>query len=43
MEKKVFLLDAFALFFRAYYALIRNPQITSKGKNTNAQICFTKP
>ena len=41
MEKKLFLLDAFALVFRAYYALIRNPRITSKGKNTNAQFGFT--
>lgn len=41
MEKKVFLLDAYALVFRAYYALIRNPRITSKGKNTNAQFGFT--
>jgi DNA polymerase-1 len=41
MEKKLFLLDAMALIFRAYYALIRNPRITSKGKNTNAQFGFT--
>jgi len=41
MEKRVFLLDAFALVFRAYYALIRNPRLTSKGKNTNAQFGFT--
>jgi len=41
MEKKVFLLDAFALVFRAYYALIRSPRMTSKGKNTNAQFGFT--
>ncbi|MBC7872355.1 MAG: DNA polymerase I [Ferruginibacter sp.] len=41
MEKKVFLLDAFALVFRAYYALIRNPRVTSKGKNTSAQFVFT--
>jgi DNA polymerase-1 len=41
MEKKLFLLDAFALIFRAYYALIRNPILTSKGKNTNAQFGFT--
>lgn len=34
-------MDAFALIFRAYYALIRNPRITSKGKNTNAQFGFT--
>jgi DNA polymerase-1 len=41
MAKKVFLLDAMALIFRAYYALIRSPRITSKGKNTNAQFGFT--
>lgn len=41
MEKKLFLLDAMALIFRAYYALIRNPILTSKGKNTNAQFGFT--
>ena len=41
MAKKLFLLDAFALIFRAYYALIRNPRITSKGFNTNAQFGFT--
>ena len=35
------MLDAMALIFRAYYALIRNPRITSKGKNTNAQFGFT--
>ncbi len=40
-DKKVFLLDALALIFRAYYALIRNPRNTSKGKNTNAQFGFT--
>lgn len=36
----MFLLDAMALIFRAYYALIRNPRITTKGKNTNAQFGF---
>ena len=41
MPKKLFLLDALALVFRAYYALIRNPRITSKGRNTNAQFGFT--
>ncbi len=41
MGKKLFLLDAFALIYRAYYALIRNPRITSKGRNTNAQFGFT--
>ncbi len=40
-EKKLFLLDAFALIFRAYYALLRNPRITSTGMNTNAQFGFT--
>ena len=40
MSKKLFLLDAFALIFRAYYALIRNPRLTTKGKNTNAQFGF---
>jgi len=41
MSKKLYLLDAFALVFRAYYALIRNPRVTSQGKNTNAQFGFT--
>ena len=41
MQKKLFLLDAFALIFRAYYALIRSPRITSDGRNTNAQFGFT--
>lgn len=41
MQKKLFLLDAYALIFRAYYALIRNPRMTSTGRNTNAQFGFT--
>lgn len=41
MEKKLFLLDAMALIYRAYYALIRTPRLTSQGKNTNAQFGFT--
>ncbi|MES2773630.1 MAG: DNA polymerase I [Bacteroidota bacterium] len=41
MKKKLYLLDALALIYRAYYALIRSPRITSKGKNTNAQFGFT--
>src|SRR6201985_3177640 len=41
MDKRLFLLDAYALVFRAYYALLSNPRITSKGKNTNAQFGFT--
>lgn len=40
-NKKLFLLDAMALVYRAYYALIRSPRITGKGKNTNAQFGFT--
>jgi DNA polymerase I len=40
-EKKLFLLDAYALIFRAYYSLVRSPRITSKGRNTNAQFGFT--
>lgn len=40
MEKKLFLLDAYALIYRAYYALIRAPRITSKGFNTSAIFGF---
>ena len=40
MDKRLFLLDAFALIFRAYYALMKNPRLTSTGKNTNAQFGF---
>src|ERR1700744_773623 len=40
-EKKLFLLDAMALIYRAYYALVRTPRVTSKGRNTNAQFGFT--
>ncbi len=40
-DKKLFLIDAMALVFRAYYALIRSPRVTSTGKNTNAQFGFT--
>src|SRR6201996_3015566 len=40
-DKRLFLLDAMALIFRAYYALISSPRITSKGRNTNAQFGFT--
>ncbi len=41
MQKKLFLLDAMALIFRAYYALLRNPRLTRSGRNTNAQFGFT--
>jgi DNA polymerase I len=40
-EKKLFLLNAMALIYRAYFALARNPRVTSDGKNTNAQFGFT--
>lgn len=39
--KKLFLLDAMALIFRAYYALNKNPRINSKGQNTSAILGFT--
>lgn len=38
--KKLFLLDAYALIYRAYYALIHAPRITSKGINTSAIFGF---
>lgn len=40
-EKKLFLLDAYALIFRSYYAFIKTPRITSYGLNTNAIFGFT--
>ena len=39
-DKKLFLLDAYALIYRAYYALIRSPRITSDGFNTSAVFGF---
>ena len=38
--KKLFLIDAYALIFRSYYAFIRNPRLTSKGLNTSAIFGF---
>lgn len=38
--EKLFLLDAYALIYRAYYALIRTPRINSKGLNTSAILGF---
>ena len=38
--RKLFLLDAMALIYRAYYALNKNPRITSKGLNTSAILGF---
>src|SRR5258707_10362064 len=40
-DKRLFLLEALALVFRAYYALISSPRLTTKGRNTNAQFGFT--
>ena len=39
-ENKLFLLDAYALIYRAYYAFIKNPRINSKGFNTSAILGF---
>ena len=39
-EKKLFLLDAFALIYRAHFAFIKNPRINSKGLNTSAVFGF---
>ena len=41
MKKKLFLLDAFALIYRAHFAFIKNPRINSKGLNTSAILGFT--
>lgn len=38
--EKLFLLDAYALIYRAYYAFIKNPRINSKGQNTSAVLGF---
>ena len=40
MKKRLFLLDAYALIFRGYYAFIKNPRINSKGLNTSAILGF---
>ncbi len=40
-QKKLFLLDAYALIFRAYYAFIKAPRVNSKGLNTSAAYGFT--
>ena len=40
-EKKLFLLDAFALIYRSYFAFIRNPRYNSKGINTSAMLGVT--
>lgn len=40
-DKRLFLIDAYAMIFRGYYALIRSPRITSKGLDTSAIFGFT--
>ena len=40
MEKKLFLLDAYALIYRAHFAFINNPRINSKGLNTSSIFGF---
>ena len=40
MNNKIFLLDAYALIFRAYYAMMRNPRYTTTGLNTSAIMGF---
>ncbi|SHE68019.1 DNA polymerase I [Psychroflexus salarius] len=39
-KKRLFLIDAYALIFRGYYALIKNPRINSKGQDTSAIMGF---
>lgn len=39
-KKRLFLVDAYALIFRGYYAFIKNPQINSKGEDTSAIMGF---
>ncbi len=41
MQNKLFLLDAMALIYRAYFAFGRNPRINSQGLNTSAMLGFT--
>lgn len=40
-DKRLFLIDAYAMIFRGYYALIRNPRLTSAGFDTSAIFGFT--
>ena len=41
MQKKILLIDAMGLIFRAYYAMIKSPRFTTKGLNTSAMLGFT--
>ena len=40
LDKKLFLIDAYALIFRAYFAFSKNPRMNSKGQNTSAAFGF---
>ena len=40
MSKRLFLIDAYALIYRSYYAFIKNPRINSRGENTSAILGF---
>ena len=39
-EKRLFLLDAYALIYRAFFAMSKNPRLNSKGVNTSAVMGF---
>ena len=39
--KKLFLLDSYALIYRAYFAFAKNPRVNSRGENTSAAFGFT--
>src|SRR5690554_6126105 len=41
VDKKLFLLDAYALIYRAYFAFFKNPRVNSRGENTSAAFGFT--
>ena len=40
LTKKLYLIDAFALIYRSYYAFIHSPRVTSTGINTSAAFGF---
>ena len=40
-RKRLFLIDIYAIFYRAHFAMIRNPLINSKGMHTSALFGFT--
>ena len=40
-DKRLYLIDAYAMIFRGYYAFIKNPRLSSKGLDTSAIFGFT--